>query len=272
MGLPHGPDQRQTGTAALTTIRDIAQRRVHDLLSAFALLTRLPLPDHRGTGAASAWAWPLVGSLLGALGAALAAGALWLGVTPGVTAVLVLALGAMLTGALHEDGLSDTADGLFGGWTRERRLEIMKDARVGSYGVLALVLVTLARWSALTAILVLGGPANGHWAALIAAGALSRVPMALIMALLPNARGAGLSHATGRPSQATALAGLGLALAIALALTGWAALPMLAAALGVGTVLSIFALRRIGGQTGDILGASQQLAEVACLTVLSART
>ena len=68
----------------------------------------------------------------------------------------MLALGAMLTGGLHEDGLSDTADGLFGGWTRERRLEIMKDSRVGSYGVLALVLVTLVRWSALTAILAAG--------------------------------------------------------------------------------------------------------------------
>ena len=76
--------------------RDIALRLPGDLLSAFALLTRLPLPNHRGTGAGSAWAWPLVGAVLGACGAALASGALWLGVTPGVTAVLVLALGAML--------------------------------------------------------------------------------------------------------------------------------------------------------------------------------
>ncbi|MBY0351994.1 adenosylcobinamide-GDP ribazoletransferase, partial [Tabrizicola sp.] len=199
--------------------------------------------------------------------AALASAALWLGVTPGVTAVLVLALGAMLTGGLHEDGLSDTADGLFGGWTKARRLEIMKDSRVGSYGVLALVLVVLARWSALTALLVFGG----HWAALVATGALSRAPMALIMALLPNARGEGLSHATGQPAPGIALAALGLGLAIAVALTGWTGIAMAAAALGAGAVLSASALRRIGGQTGDILGASQQLAEVACLAVLSAR-
>lgn len=256
----------------MTPIRDIALRLPSDLLSAFGLLSRLPLPNHTGTGAASAWAWPLVGAVLGALGAALASAALWLGVTPGVTAVLVLALGAMLTGGLHEDGLSDTADGLFGGWTRERRLEIMKDSRVGSYGVLALVLVVLARWSALTALLVFGGPTHAHWAALVSTGALSRAPMALIMALLPNARGEGLSHATGRPSHATALVALGLAVAIAAALTGWAALTMAAAALGAGVLLSISALRRIGGQTGDILGASQQLAETACLAVLSART
>ena len=181
--------------------------------------------------------------------------------------MLVLALGAMLTGGLHEDGLSDTADGLYGGWTKARRLEIMKDSRVGSYGVLALVLVTLARWSALTALLVFGG----HWAALVATGALSRAPMAMIMALLPNARGEGLSHATGRPSQTAALVALGLATALAALLVGWTALPMAAAALGAGVLLSVSALRRIGGQTGDILGASQQLAEVACLAVLSAR-
>lgn len=252
-------------------IRDIALRLPADLLSAFTLLSRLPLPNHQGTGAASAWAWPLVGAVMGAFGAALASAALWLGVTPGVAAVLVLALAAMLTGGLHEDGLSDTADGLYGGWTRERRLEIMKDSRVGSYGVLALVLVTLARWSALTALLVYGGPTHGFWAALVATGALSRVPMVLMMALLPNARGEGLSHATGRPGQATALVALGLAVGIAGVLLGWAVLPMLAAALGIGVLLSVVALRRIGGQTGDVLGASQQLADAGCLAVLSAR-
>ena len=251
----------------MTPIRDIALRLPNDLLSAFALLTRLPLPNHQGTGARSAWAWPLVGAVLGALAATVASGALWLGVTPGVTAVLVLALGAMLTGGLHEDGLSDTADGLYGGWTKVRRLEIMKDSRVGSYGVLALVLVTLARWSALTAVLVFGG----HWAALVATGALSRAPMALVMALLPNARGEGFSHATGRPSTAVALVALVLAAAIATALTGWAAVPLVFAALGAAILVAFSALRRIGGQTGDILGATQQLAEVACLAVLSAR-
>jgi adenosylcobinamide-GDP ribazoletransferase len=250
----------------LPPIRDIALRLPGDLLSAFALLTRLPLPNHRGTGAGSAWAWPLVGAVLGACGAALASGALWLGVTPGVTAVLVLALGAMLTGGLHEDGLSDTADGLFGGWTRDRRLEIMKDSRVGSYGVLALVLVTLARWSALTALLVYGD----HWAALVATGAISRAPMALVMALLPNARGSGLSHATGRPAPGVAVVALGLATGLALAVLGWSALGPLVVAAGIMVVLSVVALRKIGGQTGDILGALQQLVEVGCLTALAA--
>jgi adenosylcobinamide-GDP ribazoletransferase len=250
----------------LTSFRDIASRLQPDLLSGLALLTRLPVPDHRGTGAQSAWAWPLVGALLGAIGAGVAGLALWLGLPPGVVAVLVLVTGAMLTGALHEDGLSDTADGLFGGWTRERRLEIMKDSRVGSYGVLALVLVTLMRWSALTTIL-----AGGHLWGLIAVGAASRAPMGVIMAALPNARGAGLSHATGRPPLPEALAGAVVAGAIAVLAVGWAALPMLALVAGVSALLARSANARIGGQTGDILGATQQLAEAAALTVLAAR-
>lgn len=246
--------------------RDIAPRLMPDLWSAFALLTRLSVPDHRGTGAGSAWAWPVVGAALGAIGAGVAGMALWLGLTPGVVAALVLALGAMLTGGLHEDGLSDTADGLFGGWTRERRLEIMKDSRVGSYGVLALVLVTLARWTALATVL-----ASGSLWALVAVGALSRAPMAVVMWALPNARDRGLSHATGRPSGEGALIGAALAVACAVLFAGWAALPMLALVALTTAWLARMAQRRIGGQTGDILGATQQLAEAACLAVLAAR-
>ncbi len=251
----------------MPTSRDIPHRILPDLWSAFALLTRLPVPDHRPSGAASAWAWPVVGAVLGALAALLAGLALWLGLKPGVVAVLVLLLGAVLTGGLHEDGLSDTADGLFGGWTRERRLEIMKDSRVGSYGVLALVLVTLARWSALEAVL-----AGGELWALVAAGALSRAPMGLVMSALSNARGTGLAHATGRPSAKVAGAGTGLALLLALVFAGWAVLPMVLAVALVTGWLARTAQARIGGQTGDILGATQQLAEAACLAVLAART
>lgn len=245
--------------------RDIAPRLLPDLWSAFALLTRLPVPDHQETGARSVWAWPVVGAALGAIAAAAAALALGLGFTPGVVAALVLALSAMLTGGLHEDGLSDTADGLFGGWTRERRLEIMKDSRVGSFGVLALVLVTLARWSALATVL-----ADGSLWGLVAAGALSRAPMGLVMAALPNARGTGLSHATGRPSVEAGLTGAALTVACAVLFAGWAALPMLALVAGVTALLARTAQVRIGGQTGDILGASQQLAETAALAVLAA--
>ncbi len=248
------------------TARDIMARLGADVLSAAALLSRLPLPDHRPQGAGSAWAWPLIGAGLGALAALAASLSLTLGLPPGVSAAVVLATLAMLTGALHEDGLSDTADGLFGGWTRERRLEIMKDSRVGSYGVLALILVTLARWSALTVILA----HEAHWPALVAAGAVSRAPMGLIMSLLPNARGSGLSHVTGRPPLASALAGALLAAVLALALSGGAALTMLALTAAATAALALSARKRIGGQTGDILGAAQQLADAACLAALAA--
>ncbi len=250
----------------MPTLRDIAPQLTDDLGSAFALLTRLPVPDHAPRGAASAWAWPMVGAVVGAIAAAFASAGLWLGLTPGVAAAGVLGLMALLTGGLHEDGLSDTADGLFGGWTRERRLEIMKDSRVGSYGVLALVLVTLARWSALTTFL----GAGGVWG-LVAVGAVSRAPMGLVMAALPNARATGLSHSTGRPDPGVALAGAGIAVGMAFLFAGWAALPMLAAAALAAWLLARTAQARIGGQTGDILGASQQLAEAACLAVLAAR-
>jgi adenosylcobinamide-GDP ribazoletransferase len=238
---------------------------VPDVLSAFALLSRLPLPNHTGTGAASAWAWPVVGAALGAIAAVVAALALWIGLTPGVVAVLVLATGALLTGGLHEDGLSDTADGLFGGWTKERRLEIMKDSRVGSYGVLALVLVMLLRWSALFTLL-----SGGQVWVLVAVGAISRAPMAILMSTLPNARGSGLSHVTGRPAGGVALMGVGLSMVLAIVFLGWAAVWVLLAVVLTSWLLAREATQRIGGQTGDILGAAQQLAEAAALAVLAA--
>lgn len=244
---------------------DTLPRLKDEVLSGFSLLSRLPLPQPATfRGASGAWCWPLVGLAVSSLSAAGAGVALWLGVPVGAAAAVALAIGALVTGALHEDGLSDTFDGLFGGWTRERRLEIMKDSRVGSYGVLALLLVTLARWSALVALI-----GAGHWAAILAAGAMSRAPMGVLMAFLPNARGSGLSHGTGAPSQGVALAGAGLAVALGLVLTGGGVVGTVVAALAVTLALGALAKRKIGGQTGDILGASQQLTEAAMLAVLA---
>jgi len=244
---------------------DILTRMPGDVLSAFSLLTRLPMPDHTPRGAASAWAWPLVGATLGALAAFSASVAQAFGLTPGLVAALVMGLLAALTGALHEDGLADTADGLFGGWTKERRLEIMKDSRIGTYGALALMLITIARWSALSALLTAGA----GWPALIAAGAFSRVPMAVMMATLPNARAEGLSHRVGRPTLATAALAVALGLGVAVLAVGGATLPMLMVTFIATFGLGLVARARIGGQSGDILGASQQLAELSVLAVLA---
>ncbi|EAQ03381.1 putative Cobalamin (5'-phosphate) synthase [Pseudooceanicola batsensis HTCC2597] len=240
-------------------------RRIRDhFLTAAGLLTRLPLPRHEASGTGAAWAWPVVGLGLGALAGLAGWVALSLGLPAPVAAVAVLAVQVVLTGGLHEDGLADTADGLWGGWTRERRLEIMRDSRIGSYGVIALILGFSARWTALAVMLDEGG----YWGALIAAAALSRGVLPAIMALVPNARTDGLSRGVGRPSgQIAALAAM-LALVVGVLAVGTgviaAALAAALAALG----LAAMASRRIGGQTGDILGAIQVLAEIAVLLTL----
>lgn len=247
---------------------DMAQTALADLRSALSLLTRLPLPRTHiaPRGAQAAWAWPIVGAFIGALAAGIAAVGLALGLSPGVVAALVLAGQAMLTGAMHEDGLADSADGLWGGWDKSRRLEIMKDSHIGSYGVLALILVTLARWSALATLLATGGA----YGAIIAAAALSRAPMAVLMSWLPNARDAGLSQSVGRPNANIAAIAFAVAVLICLLFAGWHVFAMACAVAGISLGLGLVARAKIGGQTGDILGASQQLSEAAALCALAA--
>jgi adenosylcobinamide-GDP ribazoletransferase len=234
---------------------------------ALMLLSRLPVPVRLTVprGARAAWAWPLAGALVAALAALAGIGALAVGLPQGVAAGLALAAGVLLTGALHEDGLADTADGLWGGSTRDRRLEILRDSRIGTYGVVALVLGLGLRWQVL-AVLVADPWALA--AAMVAAAALSRAAMAGVARALPPARPDGLSVATGRPPPGAVVLGGGIALALGLGLTGPAgAVAALAAALAAALVAGL-ARARIGGQTGDILGASQQLAEIAVLLVL----
>ena len=247
-------------------MRDTASLLLADLAAALSLLTRLPVWSHAAPAPRAAWAWPLAGVIVAGLSATATSAALALGLPPGPAAAIALITAALLTGGLHEDGLADTADGLMGGQTRERRLEIMKDSRIGSYGTLALLLITLTRWSALTTLIAAGQ----HWTALIAAGALSRAPMAVLIATLPNARGSGLSHLTGRPPRSAMLGALAIAAAIALLTTGPTLLPMALAGAATTALLARAAVKRIGGQTGDILGASQQLAEAAALSLAAA--
>jgi len=240
-----------------------------DIAAAAVLLTRLPVRLSEAAaarGARAAWAYPLVGAGLGALAGAVFAAALALGLPPGPAAALALAAAAALTGALHEDGLADSADGLWGGWTRERRLEIMRDSRIGAYGVLALVFSLLLRWSALAA---LAAPLPAI-AALVAAGGTSRAAMVWVWAALPPARADGLAAGAGQPGPATALlAGVAVLPALVL-LPPVAALAALAAAGLAATALARAARARIGGQTGDVLGAVQQTAETATLLALAA--
>ncbi|MCQ4158822.1 adenosylcobinamide-GDP ribazoletransferase [Roseomonas sp. GC11] len=236
--------------------------RLEEIAAAFGLLTRLPLgalpfPAEAAGHARAAWAYPLAGAALGAIGGGVQAGLVAAGVAPGLAAPWAIAALLLASGALHEDGLADTADGLGGGRDRARKLAIMRDSRIGSFGALALVLALATRGLALAGA--------EHPVALMAgAGALGRVALLLPLGLLPPARTDGLAAGLGRPPKGALLAGgvLGLAL-------GGLLLPplALAAALAVGGAMAWIARRQLGGQTGDILGATALIAECASLTL-----
>lgn len=241
--------------------------RLRDFAVAGAFLTRLPLRPSGVVGpgdlARAAWAFPLIGLIVGAAaGGALWAAAQW-NLHPLLCALLGLAAAALLTGALHEDGLADFADGLGAGGDRARRLEIMRDSRIGTYGVLALVFSVGLRAGALAGI---GGPGLAL-AAMLAAAMVSRGLLPMIMALTPPARADGLGHSAGRPGLVNALIALALAIVGAtLFLEPDIAVTAVIAAVIAAAVVAILARRGIGGHTGDVLGAAQQVSEIAVLT------
>ncbi|MCP4562712.1 MAG: adenosylcobinamide-GDP ribazoletransferase [Bosea sp.] len=190
------------------------------------------------------------------------------GVNALLTAALAVTALVVTTGAFHEDGLADSADGLFGGHTPERRLEIMKDSRVGTFGALALGLSLLLRVSALAAIL----QGAGAWtvaAAVLVAAPWSRVEGLRILATVEPSRSSGASAAVGQPEHSVLPIAYGLSGVLALLLVAAGALPLAGIVIGIALSalttlwLSRTAIRLIGGQTGDILGAAQQLGEIA---------
>lgn len=237
-----------------------------DIPEAMTLLSRLPMPPGTPRGAPSAWAWPVVGLIIGVVTALAGWIGFQLGLPLPLVAVVVVTVEIALTGGLHEDGLADVADGVWGGADTARRLEIMKDSRIGSYGVIALVLGLLARCFALIVIFETGA----LFAPVMAAAVLSRAPMAVLMSAMANARGHGLSDHVGRPSQATATLGVLFALALAFVLLGPAALAPIFWASVATLAVAALATKKIGGQTGDVLGAAQQIAHIAALAALAA--
>lgn len=234
--------------------------RLQQLLLALVFLTRLPagrwLPRRVLPLAHSAWAFPLVGALVGAI----AALPLLLDGPPLLLAALSLTVAVLLTGALHEDGLADLADAA-GGADRQARLAIMRDSRIGSYGVMALLLTTLLRLAALAAV--------GPWQ-LIAAAAGGRAAIVLALVALPPARRDGLGHAAGAPGRAQVCVALLMALA-ALAAAG----PGAGVALIAGLLTLALLLRQarswLGGHSGDVLGAAAVLVETAMLAGFALR-
>lgn len=237
--------------------------------------SRLPVPALPGESAHALpdfrlvpRALPLAALAIALPGALIALLAGLAGVNALLTAALVVTALVVTTGAFHEDGLADSADGLFGGPTPERRLEIMKDSRVGTFGALALGLSLLLRVTALAAILQ-GAGAWALAAAVLVAAPWSRVEGIRILATAPPTRRDGASASVGRPERSVLPVAYGLSGALALLLTATGALPLTGVLIGLGLSvlvtywLSRIAIRLIGGQTGDILGAAQQLGEIA---------
>ena len=238
-----------------------------DLPVALALMTRLPMPRVPEIAferqAQAAWAFPLVGLVVGLIAAVTGLCGLAIGLPVPIVAGLCVAVQIIVTGAMHEDGLADTVDGFWGGWEPERRLEIMKDSRIGTYGVLALVISVALRWVAVAGLLSIG-----VWALIVAAIA-SRAGLPIVMTALPRVRPGGLSDTVGTPGMLAAVIS-GVLGAILVVLLAQSAAPVLflATILSVGAV-ALIAQQKIGGQTGDVLGATQQITEIACLIALA---
>jgi adenosylcobinamide-GDP ribazoletransferase len=241
-----------------------------DIADALRFFTRLRVGEP-GPGAPLdidriAWAAPVAGVAVGLIGALALALTALLGLPLLLRAGLTTAALVAVTGALHEDGLADVADGFGGGATRAAKLEIMRDSRTGAYGALALALALILRIGALAAALD-----GGFWRAALSltlVAALSRAAALTPLALLPPARADGAGAAAGRLDSNALAAAWGSALVIALVL-GLVALGLahaLLAALisGAGALIMVALARRaIGGQTGDVAGAAQQCGEVA---------
>lgn len=237
---------------------------LEDILVAFRYLTILPVPRRRAPGdlgRAAGW-FPVVGLVLGACLAlaSLAADRL---VPPGVGGMLLVALWAGLTGGLHLDGLADASDGLGGGWSRERALAIMRDARSGPFGVTAIVLV-LGLKAATAATL----PEGLAWRAVVLAPVLGRAGPLLLVRLCPAARPEGAGHALAAGARWPSLLAGGLvAVVVAVAMLGaWSVLLLTVSGL-LAWGWAAYLRRRIGGFTGDTLGALVEVTEAITLTI-----
>jgi adenosylcobinamide-GDP ribazoletransferase len=250
---------------------EVLRIAVQDLRVAVSLLTRLPvaptMPLADGDIARASWAFPLAGLLIGLIAAAIYWLADRLHVPPQAASVLAIATTIVLTGAVHEDGLADTADGFGGGKTRERKLEIMRDSRIGTFGACALGLSLLLRWSALASL----DDTHSVTIALAVSQSTARAALPAFMRFVPLARKDGLSSGAGQPPPASVAIALALGL-LALVL-GFGPSATLAGALvlaAIGFLLARLTIDQIGGQTGDVLGAFEQTVEAGLFLIAAA--
>ncbi|WP_018239969.1 adenosylcobinamide-GDP ribazoletransferase [Ensifer sp. BR816] len=250
-----------------------------DLARSVAFLSRIPMPQrhfagHDGRLSRAVRTFPLAGILIASPAALLAALLDMLQASSLFTAFLIVGVQALVTGALHEDGLGDTADGLGGGRDRESALAIMKDSRIGTYAAVALILSFGLRVSALAAFLPLLS-SLGAASALLGTAALSRAAMVWHWSRLPPARRDGVAAAAGIPEPRATSQAIGSSVILSLLLFYAAGIPVIATlaafaafaltVLGFGRIVS----HKLGGHTGDTIGATQQLTEIAVLGALA---
>ncbi len=238
--------------------------RFGGFLGAAQFLTRIPIRLRTAPDLAASVPWfPIVGAFIGAFVGAVAAGMMEL-VPASVAAGVAVIVGVLLTGAFHEDGLADTADAM-GGWTPERRREILKDSRHGSYGVAAMCSTIVLRILCVAAL----SPAVA-FAGLIAAHTLGRGAAVGVMGAARSVPEDGLgADYTRTLARWSAVVGVLASLVITTVATGWWVVPLaLAAAIGAALVTWV-ANRAFGGVSGDILGAVEQVGECLVLIVVT---
>ncbi|OSQ40899.1 hypothetical protein TMES_00205 [Thalassospira mesophila] len=236
-----------------------------DFARGLMLLSRVPwsFPSNVSFQAAciarSVWCWPLIGVLLSGVAVLPALMVAWLTGNGALAALGAIVAMVLLTGSLHEDGIADCADGFGGGTTREKKLAIMRDSRIGSYGVVALALVFAARILLLTQAF----DAGIFMTTLLLAAMFSRLAIPVLMIVLRPARPDGLGRGAGRPGMVPFLVALWIVIGGAMILGG--AVMMLACLLAVAVaclVVGKTAQWQIGGQSGDVLGSVQIIAEI----------
>ncbi len=238
------------------------------LLGAIVFLTRIPVRTTRSLDTARSVPWfPIVGMFIGVLVGGIAA-LLEPWSSPYVAAGVAIVVGLLVTGAFHEDGLGDVADAFVGGWTREDRLRILKDSRHGTYGVVALASSIALRFVALGA-LVLAGPKSAFIGA-VAAHGMARSAAVVAMLVARPATGEGLgSEYVARLRRAPSAVGIAVTVSVAAVIAGWWVAVALGSAVVTTTVLIVWSKRKIGGFSGDVLGAIEQCGEIGVFVVLS---
>jgi adenosylcobinamide-GDP ribazoletransferase len=279
--MDNAKPEPEAETTAPAPAPGLLARLTGDIAMMLRFYSRLPVPvfaferePHAMPDfSTKAWAVPLAGATIGVIAAGMGLGALALGLSPLIAAILVIATTVFITGCFHEDGLADSADGLWGGMTPERRLEIMKDSRIGSYGAAALGLSLLLRaagWSELFRLL----DGQAAWFVIAIAAASRTLALVPTQGLEPAT-----AHGLGAKAQKPGEKALGIGLFLSLSLlAGVASAHHLLVGLVVTASALVFVLwwitamarAKIGGYTGDILGASQQLIEITLVLGLVA--